>query len=95
MKKVLPSPYTGTIIFLIGFLGFIAVSLVVLTLPPGSLIYNLLSLPKMGHLILGIPMWMFIIAVTNGIIYGLIIWLIYSELTKASDNRKKSIHSLP
>jgi len=68
----------GAVIFVLFFLLFLAITLGVPTLPPGSMIHTLLGIPQTTYPVLGIPAWILINAIVNGIVYGFIIWLIYS-----------------
>jgi hypothetical protein len=72
----------GAIIFVVFFLVFLAVTLGFPTLPPGSMIHELLGIPLTEYLILGIPAWLLINAIVNGVVYGFIIWLIFTIVNK-------------
>jgi predicted flap endonuclease-1-like 5' DNA nuclease len=79
----------GAVIFVIFFLVFLAITLGVPTLPPGSMIHELLGIPETGWLVLGIPGWLLINAIVNGVVFGFIIWLIYSLVSKSMGRGKK------
>ena len=79
----------GAVIFVIFFVLFLAVTLEMPTLPPGDMIHDLLAIPKVDYPILGIPAWLLIAAIINGVVYGFIIWLIYSVISHATRSRKK------
>lgn len=68
----------GAVIFVIFFLLFLAITLGFPTLPPGSMIHELLGIPITTYPVLGIPAWLLIDAIVNGVFYGFVIWLIYS-----------------
>jgi len=69
----------GAVIFVIFFLLFLAITLGAPTLlPPGSMIHALLQIPETTYPVLGIPAWILINAIVNGVFWGFIIWLIYS-----------------
>jgi len=72
----------GAAIFIVFFLGFLAITLGVPVIPPGSLTHALLGIPETGYLVFGIPAWLLINAVVNGVVYGFIVWLIYTLLSK-------------
>jgi len=74
----------GAIIFVAAFLIFLAVTLGYQGLPPGEMIYNALGLPEtMEYDVLGLSAKTLIIAIFNGVVYGVIIWLIYWLAEKA------------
>lgn len=50
--------------------------------PPGDLIQNTVGIPKTTYPILGIEAWILVNAIINDVIYGVIIWLIYSMINK-------------
>ena len=79
----------GAVLFVIFFLLFLAVTLGMPTLPPGEMIHELLAIPKVDYPVLGIPAWLLITAIVNGLVYGFIIWLIYSVASLATRSRKK------
>jgi hypothetical protein len=68
----------GAVIFVISFLGFVAATLGIPTLFPGSTIQGLLNIPMTAYPVLGIPAWLLINAIINGVVYGVTIWLIFS-----------------
>ena len=79
----------GAVIFVIFFLAFLAVTLGMPTLPPGNMIHDLLNIPVTDYPVLGIPAWLLINAIVNGVVYGFIIWLIYSIVSAATGRGKK------
>ena len=79
----------GAVIFVIFFLVFLAVTLGVPTLPPGNMIHELLGIPLTETPVLGIPTWLLINAIVNGVVYGFIIWLVYSVIAKTTGVGKK------
>lgn len=79
----------GAVIFVISFLLFLAVTLGVPTLPPGDMIHELLAIPKVDYPVLGVPAWLLISAIVNGVVYGFIIWLIYSLVRLATRPKEK------
>jgi hypothetical protein len=74
----------GAIVFVAAFLIFLAVTLGYQDLPPGQLIYDALNLPAtIDYDVLGLQARELIIAIFNGVLYGIIIWLIYTLAEKA------------
>ena len=68
----------GAIIFIIAFLLFFVVTLGYQDLPPGRAIYDAIVQTETEYPILGIPATTLVASVFNGVIYGVIIWLIYT-----------------
>jgi len=83
----------GAVVFVIFFLLFLVITIVVPTLPPGDLIQNALGIPSTTYPILGIEAWILINAIINGVIYGILIWLIYSIVNKLffTSNQKTTV----
>ncbi len=80
----------GAVIFVIFFLLFLVITIGMPTLPIGDMIQQqILNIPKMEDLVLGIPGWILINAILNGVIYGFIIWLIFSLFSSATGRGKK------
>lgn len=74
----------GAIIFLGAFAIFLIITLGYAELPPGLAVYNaIVGADYVDYPILGIPATTLIAAVFNGVIYGVIIWLIYTLAEKA------------
>ena len=81
----------GAVIFVIFFIVFLAITLAVPTLPPGNMIHDLLGIPLTEWPVLGIPAWLLINAIVNGVFYGVIIWLIYSIVNKIVSRPKEIV----
>jgi len=79
----------GAVIFVICFLAFLAVTLGMPTLPPGNMIHELLNIPVTDYPVLGIPSWLLIAAIVNGVVYGFIIWLAFSLINMATGRKPK------
>lgn len=80
----------GALVFLAAFLLFLAVTLAYADLPPGKQIFDALNVPSTDYQLLGIPIATLIKAIFNGIIYGVIIWLIYSLIVRAQKPKPKT-----
>jgi ribosomal protein L40E len=78
----------GAIVFLVFFIVTTALSLYV-DIPPGKQIYEMLDVPETEYPVGGIPATVLIISLFNGIIYGIVAWLVYS-IIMAAKRRKKS-----
>lgn len=72
----------GAVVFLIAFFAMLAASLAYPNMPPGRQLYGLLGVPDTDYLVLGIPATTLVIAVFNGLIYGIIAWLAFTLATK-------------
>jgi hypothetical protein len=77
----------GAIVFLVIFFILVFVTLGNVELPPGRMIYNLLSFPETDYPVLGIGATTLAISVFNGVVYGFVAWLIY---TLVAGGRKKN-----
>lgn len=84
----------GAVIFIIFFLLFLAATFGMPTLPPGDMIQQALGIPFTDYPVLGVPAWILINAILNGVIYGFIIWLIFT-LVKAATRRKSQPTTTP
>jgi predicted flap endonuclease-1-like 5' DNA nuclease len=80
---------TGAIIFLIVFAILTVVTLSNPTLPFGYQIYEAIGGVAIDYPILGIPVDTLVPAVFNGIIYGFIVWLLYTIASAATGGDKK------
>jgi hypothetical protein len=79
----------GAIVFLAAFFLVLLATLAYPDLPPGRQIYNALNVPSTDYLVLGIPATTLIVAVFNGIVYGIIAWLIYTVAERAMKPKKQ------
>lgn len=80
----------GAVIFVIFFMLFLAITTGMPELPPGNTIQTeILQLPQTTYPVLGIPGWILINAILNGVIYGFAVWLIYSVVSLATRSRRK------
>jgi len=68
----------GAIVFLIVFFAILLLTLASPYFPPGMQIYGLLGVPETDYPVLGIPVTTLVSAVFNGVIYGVIAWLIFT-----------------
>jgi hypothetical protein len=81
----------GALVFLAVFFVFLLATLAYSDLPPGRQIYNALNVPATDYLVLGIAATTLIVAVFNGIVYGIIAWLVYTVAERATrkENQKQ------
>lgn len=68
----------GAIVFLVVFFAMMLATLASPAIPPGRALYDLLGVPDTDYPVLGIPATTLIIAVFNGVFYGVIAWLIFT-----------------
>ncbi len=72
----------GAIVFLAVFVIFLVATLGYPAIPPGKALYQLLGVPETEYPVLGIPATLLVQAIFNGVIYGVIAWLIFSLTMK-------------
>lgn len=68
----------GAIVFLVAFFAMLLATLAAPSIPPGPTLYGLLGVPETDYPVLGIQATTLIIAVFNGIFYGVIAWLVFT-----------------
>jgi len=79
----------GALVFLIAFLAMLAATLAYPTIPPGPQLYNILNVSTINdYLVLGVPVTTLVIAIFNGVVYGIIAWLVYTGLGRAGVIRR-------
>ncbi len=80
----------GALVFLAVFVIVLLVCIGATTIPPGQALYNMLKLPietttyKVGGAIYGDVL---IKAIFNAVIYGFIVWLVFTIVTYRSDKK--------
>jgi hypothetical protein len=79
----------GAIVFLAVFFLVLLATLAYPDLPPGRQIYSALNVPSTDYLVLGIQATTLIVAVFDGIVYGIIAWLIYTVAERAMKPTKQ------
>ena len=80
----------GALVFLTVFVVFVVITLFVPSLPPGSQIYYSVGGVNVNYAILGITVPRLVPAVFNGVIYGVIAWLIYEVYCWITEKNKKT-----
>ena len=85
----------GAIAFLAVFFLVLLASSAYSDLPPGRQIYNALNIASTDYLVLGIQATTLIVAVFNGIVYGIIAWLIYTVADRAMKPKKQKPQTQP
>jgi len=78
----------GAIVFLMVFFAMLLATLANPTMPPGRQIYSLLGVQDTDYPVLGIPTTTLVIAVFNGVVYGIIAWLIFTFTVRTIRARK-------
>jgi len=71
----------GAIVFLAAFLLFLVISLGYADLPPGRQIYDGIVGAESDYSVGGVPVTLLAIGIFNGVIYGVIIFVVYWLLT--------------
>jgi hypothetical protein len=79
----------GALVFLVVFAIFVAITFGYPTLPFGSQIYYAIGGVNVNYPILGVPITTLVPAVLNGVVYGFIVWLVYSVASGAMGGGKK------
>ena len=77
----------GVIVFLAVFFAVLVATIAYPSMPPGPQLYGLLNVPITDYAVLDISATTLVIAVFNGVIYGIIAWL---SFTIAQKPRKPS-----
>ena len=75
------SKMKGALVFLAVFAVLLVVTLGYPSLPPGMQIYGMLGVPSSDYPVLGVPVTTLAAAVFNGVVYGVIVWLVFSVAT--------------
>lgn len=68
----------GAIVFLIVFFVMLLFTLASPNFPPGRTLYGLFGVPESDYPVLGIGVTTLVSAVLNGVVYGVIAWLIFT-----------------
>ena len=69
----------GVMVFVVTFLLFLLVTLAFPFLPPAGMVHDLLGIPQAPYLFLEVvPAQHLINGVVNGVVYGFVVWLIFS-----------------
>uniref|UniRef100_A0A7C3J1L4 Uncharacterized protein n=1 Tax=Candidatus Methanomethylicus mesodigestus TaxID=1867258 RepID=A0A7C3J1L4_9CREN len=79
----------GALVFLAVFFVGILATIANPSLPPGLSIYYALGFPQTDYLLLGYPAPVFASAILNGVIYGIVVWLIYSVVSRSSKPKQQ------
>lgn len=83
----------GAVVFVVVFLIFVVITLGYPSLPPGKMIYDAIVGAETDYLVLGIGASALVAAVFNGVIYGVIIWLIYTVAARMTKKEPKKTES--
>ena len=78
----------GAIVFLTVFFAMLLATLAYSSMPPGRQIYNALGVTDTEYPVLGIPTTTLVIAVFNGVVYGIIAWLTFTFAVRTIRARK-------
>jgi hypothetical protein len=78
----------GALVFLAVFAVVTLISIASPNIPPGLQIYQALNVPLTDYPVGGIPASTLIIAIFNGVVYGVIAWILYSIADRAMKKDK-------
>ena len=84
----------GALVFLGVFAIFIIITLGYPALPPGPQIYGLLNVPSTDYPVLGLPLTTLVVAIFNGVVYGTVVWLIYSVIAMVTKSESEQSDQL-
>lgn len=79
----------GVIVFLLVFALGVVVTISNTALPPGRQLYSLLNVPDTSYPVLGIPATTLAISILNGVVYGFVVWLIFTIVWSITGMGKK------
>jgi di/tricarboxylate transporter len=74
----------GAIVFLLVFVVGLGLTLSSPTLPPGMSLYRMLNVPETSFPTLGIPVTTLVSGVLNGVVYGVVVWLLFTLVRRGS-----------
>ena len=80
----------GTIVFLAAFFLFFAITLEYQSLPLGKQIYEDIVGVKSDYLVNGLPVAILTIGFINGVIYGLIVYVVHRLITSSVFKKKRN-----
>ena len=83
----------GAIVFIVVFVLGLLATIAYRDFPPGRQIYDAFSFPATDYKVFGTPVTTLVIAVFNGVIYGIIVWLIYSLAARATKSKPRAQQS--
>lgn len=72
----------GALVFLLVFflLGYVTTTNTYI--PPGRDLFGLLNIPQVNYPVLGFPLTTFVVSIFNGVVYGVVAWVIYTLLMR-------------
>lgn len=74
----------GALVFIAVFLVLLLATLLYAGVPPGRQIYDAVNLPTTDYFVAGVAATTLIISIFNGVVYGIIAWLIYTLAVRAT-----------
>lgn len=81
----------GALVFLVVFFLALVITTSTPSVPPGLSIYYALGFPQTDYPILGLPAPTFAAAILNGVIYGIVVWLVYSLIASAAKPKRQEV----
>ena len=77
----------GAIVFLLVFVVGLGLTLGSPDLPPGRMLYRMLGVQEISLPTLGVPTTTLVSGVFNGVVYGIVVWLIFTLARRGSKKR--------
>ncbi|RLI22641.1 hypothetical protein DRO54_00620 [Candidatus Bathyarchaeota archaeon] len=77
----------GALVFLVVFIIFLIATIGYPLIPPGKALYRLLGVPETEYPVLGVSASLLVKAIINGVIYGVIAWLVFTLVTRMRKGR--------
>jgi len=81
----------GALIFLATFFLVAYLTTTNPAIPPGKDLYTLLNVPEVDYPVMGYPLTTLVIAVLNGIVYGIVIYIIYVVYSRLSVTKNEEV----
>jgi hypothetical protein len=80
----------GAIVFLGVFILLVVATLAYPDLPPGRQIYSAFNVPATDYPVLGIQATTLVVAVFNGVVYGIVAWLVYTIVERTRKRKPEA-----
>ena len=80
----------GALIFILVFFAVGYVTTTNTMIPPGRDLYGLLNVPEVDYMVLGLPLTNLVISILNGVVYGIVVWGIYTLLSRRENDETET-----